>query len=194
MFCRMCGTQLPDDSIFCSSCGARLAGGISTPAQTAPRGDYAAPSYDNVPMDPPYGGSYGQTQNCYQPTGQLIMDAGKVVVYNGTKTIGVTYGDGFLYVYDDRLEFHKKHGTMAGMGINVVVGMAVSAVDAKKNPVDTWYYSDIAEVYTAKHVGLIGKICIKFNNGKGYSITLSEHGSKTNALVEELCNTINQYL
>ena len=169
MFCRMCGAQLPDGSVFCSSCGARLAGGISTPAQTTP-------------------------QNYYQPTGQLIMDAGKVVVYNGTKAIGVTYGDGFLYVYDDRLEFHKKHGTMAGMGINVVVGMAVSAVDAKKNPVDTWYYSDMAEVYTARHVGLIGKICIKFNNGKGYSITLSEHGTKTNTLVEELCNTINQYL
>ena len=83
---------------------------------------------------------------------------------------------------------------MAGMGVNPVVGMAVSVVSAKKNPADTWYYRDMAEVYTAKHAGIISKICIRFRSGKGFSITLSGHGKEGNAMVEQLCATINKYL
>ena len=199
MFCSNCGKAIPDGSRFCANCGAQVAaawgaapaapqGAYTAPVQAGPQGGYSAP----VQTAPPVyaqpantqpvnayanGGGYGQGQNYYQPTGQMIMDAGKVVVYNGVKAIGVTYGDGTLYVFDDRLEFHKKHGTMAGMGVNPVVGMAVSVASAKKNPVDTWYYRDMAEVYTAKHAGLISKICIKFRSGNGFSITLSGQGN-----------------
>ena len=179
MFCTNCGKELPDGGRFCAYCGTQVAAAFGAAAPAAPQGAYTAPV---------------QNQNYYQPTGQMIMDAGKVVVYNGTKAIGVTYGDGTLYVFDDRLEFYKKHGTMAGMGVNPVVGMAVSAADAKKNPVDTWYYRDMAEVFTGKHAGVISKICIKFRSGKGFSVTLSGHGNNTNSMVENLCATINQYL
>ena len=214
MFCTNCGKELHYGSKFCAYCGTRViaTSGTSAPvtpqrAYTAPvqsaappvydqpAGSYAAPPVYGQPADAyAYGGDHGYGQNYEQPAGRMIMDAGKVVVYNGTKAIGITYGDGTLYVYDDRLEFHKKHGTMAGMGVNPVVGMAVSAASAKKNPVDTWYYRDMSEVYTAKHAGVISKICIKFHSGKGFSITLSGRGNSTNSMVEELCAMINQYL
>ena len=161
MFCSNCGKEITDGSRFCANCGTPVAAAWGA-APAAPQGVYAAPVQNAAPPEYgqpagayAYGGGYGQGQNYYQPTGQMIMDAGKVVVYNGTKAIGVTYGDGILYVYDDRLEFYKKHGTMAGMGVNPVVGLAVSAADAKKNPVDTWYYRDMAEVFTSKHAGMI---------------------------------------
>ena len=182
MFCRNCGAQLSEDSLFCTNCGTRVENAGSAGAPVQPNVSYGQ-------------NSFGGGQNGYfQPTGQLVLEAGKVVVYNGTGAIGVTYGDGLLYVFDDRLEFHKKHGTMAGMGINAVVGMAVSVASAKKKPVDVWLYRDMARVYTAKHAGIISKICIEFHNKKAFSITLSGHGGKTNELVESLCDTINQYL
>ena len=41
MFCRYCGTQVPDDSVFCASCGKNL--GV-TPARTTPANPVAAKS------------------------------------------------------------------------------------------------------------------------------------------------------
>ncbi|MDO4488022.1 MAG: zinc-ribbon domain-containing protein [Eubacteriales bacterium] len=54
MYCPQCGTQLPDDSVFCESCGAK----ISNPGAGAPK----APQYtQQAPLQPQY--SQTQPQN-----------------------------------------------------------------------------------------------------------------------------------
>ena len=52
MFCPNCGTQLPDGSQFCSSCGSRIGAADSQPVQPVPQ-----------PQSVPYG------QMPYQPNG-----------------------------------------------------------------------------------------------------------------------------
>ncbi|MBR3972163.1 MAG: zinc ribbon domain-containing protein [Ruminococcus sp.] len=48
MFCNNCGSQLPDNAAFCSSCGAQV--NVSTqPVYTAPQQQYSVPVYNNTP-------------------------------------------------------------------------------------------------------------------------------------------------
>ena len=55
------------------------------------------------------------------PTGVLLMEANKVSRYDGGGAIGAVTGTGDLYVYDDRLEFHKKSGDQRVLGFLVAV-------------------------------------------------------------------------
>lgn len=215
MFCRFCGARLPDDSVFCENCGARL-DGAPAPAAAPQQNNYRGqePSYEpqqqtyyEQPQQPryqqpqqayyqqPQQPRYQQPQN-YQtgPTGALVYDAGPVNAFKGGGAIGVTYGAGNLLIYDDRVEFHKTSGSHAGFALGPVAGLALSKFDAKKKPVDTWYYNEIEGVHTAKHAGIIKKVVLQFRGGKALSFTLSGHGTATNQKVEELCNVISQYL
>ncbi len=248
MFCRQCGSQIPDDSVFCEKCGARLGGGGNSSGQAMtrnvqdnmqqtssqqnfvqqgypqqpfaqqgyaqqsyPQQGYAQQSYpqQGYAQQPypqqnyaqqPYP-QQGEGQNQYynsQPmmggTGMLVYDAGEVDCFNGGGTIGIVRGGGKLLVYDDRIEFIKTKGTGAGFAVNPIAGLALSHMDAKKNPVETYYYQDISKVRKAKHAGIIAKMVIELKKGKAYSFTLVGHGSKTNEMVDELVNVVQQYV
>ena len=45
MFCPKCGTQLPDGSGFCTSCGNKIGGGAPAPRPRAPREAFKRPGY-----------------------------------------------------------------------------------------------------------------------------------------------------
>ncbi len=198
MFCRHCGAQIPDDSIFCERCGARLSDAAPAAApqpdmyagsRQAPPPAYSQPVYPQQNYAPQYGAPGG-----FGMTGELIYDAGKVTVYNGGGAIGVVYGAGNLFIYDDRIEFEKTSGSQAGFALGAVAGLALSKLDANKNPVDVWYMADIADVHIAKHAGVISKLVIQFHGKKAYSVTLTGRGSKTNQMIEEMCDVIRQYI
>ena len=218
MFCRFCGAQLPEDSIFCESCGARLDNSAAAPLQHPANHYEQQPSQEAEPawyqqqsqqqqpqyrqpqyqqpqyQQPQYQQPQRQMYSQPQATGALVYDAGTVNAFKGGGAIGITYGAGQLLIYDDRVEFHKTSGSHAGFALGPIAGVALSKIDAKKKPVDTWYYREIANVHTAKHAGLIEKIVLQFTNGKALSFTLSGHGLSTNKKVQELCSLIQQYL
>ena len=128
-----------------------------------------------------------------QRTGAYIRDIGKVNIFNGAGAIGVTYGAGFLHMFDDRLELQKTAGTSAGYGVNPIAGLVIAAADKKNHPLDVWYFSDIARIYSAKHAGMISKFVIQFKNGKALSFTLA--GAKNAApQVEEIVQFMQPYL
>ena len=218
MFCRFCGAQLPEDSIFCESCGARLDNSAAAPLQHPANHYEQQPSQEAEPawyqqqsqqqqpqyrqpqyqqpqyQQPQYQQPQRQMYSQPQATGALVYDAGTVNAFKGGGAIGITYGAGQLLIYDDRVEFHKTSGSHAGFALGPIAGVALSKIDAKKKPVDTWYYREIANVHTAKHAGLIEKIVLQFTDGKALSFTLSGHGLSTNKKVQELCSLIQQYL
>ena len=65
MFCDYCGAKLPDDSVFCSACGARLMPLTDTPPMPEPEAAPDVPpmpgSWPGNPM-PPSGGPFTRTQ------------------------------------------------------------------------------------------------------------------------------------
>ena len=206
MFCGYCGAQLEPPGVFCQKCGARQ---VATPApgnqpvmgQPVMNQPVMGQPVINQPvMGQPVMGRpvmnqpvMNQPMGASQPSGAFIREVGKVNIFNGAGAIGVTYGAGYLSIFDDRLELQKTAGTSAGFGINPIAGMAMSVADKKRHPMDVWYFRDIAQVYSAKHAGAISKFVIKFKNGKALSYTLA--GAKNAApKVEELVQFMQQFL
>ena len=78
--CNNCGIQLPDDSSFCTNCGATL-------AQPAPQQTYADPQQPYANPQQPYGvpqqGYYPQRQ----PSG--LATAAKILMIIGTVFMGL---------------------------------------------------------------------------------------------------------
>lgn len=211
MFCGKCGAQIPDDSIFCYKCGAKLvtlpaenAANTTQPAAQTTYSQPAAQTYAQpVNTQPVYAQPVNPQPTYAQPaaasfngaarTGQFVREVGKVNIFNGAGAIGVTYGAGFLAVFDDRLELQKTAGTSAGYGISPIAGLAIAAADKRNHPLDVWYFRDIARIYSAKHAGMISKFVVQFKGGKALSFTLA--GAKNAApQVEELVQFMQQFL
>ncbi|MBR2675481.1 MAG: hypothetical protein IKE28_01030 [Solobacterium sp.] len=110
--------------------------------------------------------------------------------YNGGKAIGTVTGGGDVTVYDDRLEFYKKTGDQRGYALGPIVGAVMSVNSAKKNPVDVYYYRDIANVHKGKYAGLKETIVLELKNGKAVSFVPST--KKGNP--DQIINMISQYL
>ena len=157
MFCMNCGTQLPDGSRFCSSCGA-------------PQQADAAPTFQQPAYQQPVYQQPAYQQPAYaQPVGAMLLDAGKVTRYNGGKTVGTVTGTGDLVIYDNRVEFNKKSGDQRGYMLGPIVGAALAMNDAKKNPVDVYDFYDIKSVRKGKYAGLKETVVLEFRNGKAIS-------------------------
>ena len=170
-----CGKQLPDTARFCSACGAKL----DTEPNEAPQPRYQAPQ-------PQYQRSYN-----YAPQrGALLKEAGKVSSYNGAKAIGTITGTGDLFVFDDRIEYHKKSGSQSGYMLGPVIGAALSINDAKKNPVETYRYHELRDVRTGKYAGLKETLVLEFSSGKCISFV----PASKKADPDELCALITPYL
>ena len=206
MFCGYCGAQLQGSGVFCPKCGARQVATpapgnqpmVNQPVMNQPLMNQPAmnqPAMNQPVMNQPAMNQPVMAQPIGPPqqTGAFLREVGKVNIFNGAGAIGVTYGAGYLSIFDDRLELQKTAGTSAGYGINPIAGMAMSVADKKRHPMDVWYFKDIAQVYSAKHAGAISKFVIKFKNGKALSYTLA--GAKNAApKVEELVQFMQQFL
>ncbi len=173
MFCMNCGTQLPDNARFCRNCGAPQ---MEEPAQPV----YQQPAYQQPVYQQPSGRGYGDGP---QATGALLMDAGKVTRYSGDKSVGAVTGTGELSIYDDRLEFYKKSGDQRGYMLGPIVGAALAANDAKKNPVDVYPYREITTVRKGKYAGIKETLIVELANGKCVSFVPASKKSDPDDLV-----------
>lgn len=189
MFCGRCGAQIKDGAKFCQNCGAPVGGQPAMGQQ--PMGQQP------MGQQPRGQQSMGQQptgqQSMGQPTGAFVRQVGKVNIFHGAGAIGVTFGAGFLYIFDDRLELQKTAGTSAGYGISPVAGLAISIMDKKSNPMDVWLFRDIDSIYSAKHAGTIPKFVVKFKNKSALSFTLAgvRHAAPQ---IEELVGLMQQLL
>ena len=194
MFCTNCGAQLPDGSRFCAQCGApqeAVAAPVQQPYPQQPV--YQQPAYQQpVYQQPAYPQQPSYAPQAPMPTGAFLMEGGKMTRYNGGKAIGAVTGSGELNVYDDRLEFIKKTGDQRGYMLGPVIGAAIALNGAKKNPVDVYYFRDIAQVRTGKYAGLMGTLVLELRDGKAVSFVPAS--GKAGQVAEQLCGLISQYL
>ena len=161
-----CGKQLPDTARFCSACGAAQdAAPVYNEPPRAQRAAGYAPQQPAYPQQP----SYPQSPGYAPQRGALLLEAGKVSSYSGAGAVGTITGTGDLFVFDDRIEYHKKTGSQSGYMFGPIIGAALSANDAKKNPVDTYRFSELRGVRKGKYAGLKETLVLELRNGKSVS-------------------------
>ena len=141
-----------------------------------------------------YGYAGGAGMQRQMPTGAKLRDAGKMTRYNGKGAVGPVTGSGTLTVYDDRLEYYKTSGDQRGFMLGPIVGNLVARSGAKKNPLDVYYFRDIAGVSSGKYAGLLSTLVVSLKDGRSVSFVPAGRGFKTGDLVAELCGMISQYL
>jgi hypothetical protein len=205
MYCRNCGTKLPDDSRFCRACGTPTSVGEVTgfqEIQPNPQERHEQPFFFVPPelrqdfpargdWQPEYGQPGVSRPGTPPVTGALLGQAERVSRYNGDGPIGPVTGSGNLYVYDDRVEFEKKSGDQRGYMLGPLVGAVVARNSAKKNPVDVYEFRDLIQVRTGKYAGMMGTLVLELGDRKKVSFVIGRGGKE---LAEELCGLINQYL
>ena len=158
MFCINCGAQLPDGSKFCDMCGTKQID------RSAPEQSYSQPV-------PPVYSQPAQPQSqpkgfIPQVNGSLLLEAGEFTCFLGGGPIGVVQGQGFIDVYDDRIEFRKTSGAQWGFAANPIVGVLAAQHDKKKKPMITYFFNDIKNIKSGKYSGMIPTFILEFNNGK----------------------------
>ena len=92
MFCKQCGTQLPDDAKFCTSCGADLGGSQALTQPQAQTGPQGAPKPQFTPQ-PSIAGALDTTAAKKKSTGLM---AAIVVVIVIALIVGIIIGSGAL--------------------------------------------------------------------------------------------------
>lgn len=177
MYCRFCGAQIPDDSRFCEKCGGQLGAPAAAPGG---QGGYQQ--------------GYGQQGYGRQSSGALLKDAGKMTRYNGKGAIGPVTGTGTLYIYDDRLEYAKISGDQRGFLLGPIVGNVIMRNGVKKNPVDVYYFRDLAGVTSGKYAGLLATLVLNLRDGKSVSFVPAGRGVNNGDLIQELRNMIQSCL
>ncbi len=159
MFCMQCGQQLPDDARFCSACGAPTVVATNYSQQPVQQVQQPQPAPQPQPV-------YQSAPVYAAQTGALRKEAGGVSSYAGDKAIGTITGTGDLFIYDNRIEYHKKSGSQTGYMLGPVVGAVLSKRDAKKNPVDTYPFNQLRAVRTGKYAGMKKTLVLELSNGK----------------------------
>jgi hypothetical protein len=197
MFCINCGAQLPDGSKFCDMCGTKqidrsaqaqsysqpVPPVYAQPAQPQPNYEQPLMNYSEPQMD------YSQPQSqpkgfVPQVNGSLLLEAGEFTCFLGGGPIGVVQGQGFVDVYDDRIEFRKTSGAQWGFAANPIVGVLAAQHDKKKNPVVTYNYSDIKNIKSGKYSGMIPTFILEFNNGKSLSFAKTAKSKQPQEVID----------
>ena len=101
--------------------------------------------------------------------GTLLLEAGHFTCYAGGGPIGIVQGQGYVDVYDDRIEFRKTSGNQAGFAANPIIGVLAAQHDKKKNPKNVYYFSDIKNIKGGKYSGMIPTFVLEFKKGKSLS-------------------------
>ncbi len=146
--------------------------GFSQAPQQAPQGFSQVPHQGAVQGFTPYEqGAAEAGPRGFAPAanGTLILEAGQFTCYLGGGLIGVVQGQGYIDVYDDRIEFRKTHGASWGYAANPIVGVLAANRDKKKNPKETYYFSDIKNIKPGKYSGMIPTFILEFAKGKSLS-------------------------
>ena len=84
----------------------------------------------------------------------------------------------------------QKRGFMFGP----IVGNLVMRNGIKNNPVDVYYFRDIAGVTTGKYAGLLSTLVVNLRDGKAVSFVPAGKGFKNGDMIQELCGLIQRYL
>ena len=140
---------------------------------------------------PQYQQGFGQRAAA---TGALLLDAGKMTRYNGKGPIGPVTGSGTLHIYDDRIEYKKTSGDQRGYMLGPIIGNLIAREGARKNPVDVYYFRDIASVEQGKYAGTLATMVIHKKDGKAVSFVPGGRGFKTGDIVQKMCALVSQYL
>ena len=140
---------------------------------------------------PQYQQGFGQRAAA---TGALLLDAGKMTRYNGKGPIGPVTGSGTLCIYDDRIEYKKTSGDQRGYMLGPIIGNLIAREGARKNPVDVYYFRDIASVEQGKYAGTLATMVIHKKDGKAVSFVPGGRGFKTGDIVQKMCALVSQYL
>jgi len=219
-FCPQCGTQvLTSTAGTAGATGATGGAGWQQGfgQQQAGTGPAAAPTRGAAPQYQQGFGqrqaSFGQAQAGYgqqqagaapqyqqgfgqraAATGALLLDAGKMTRYNGKGPIGPVTGSGTLYIYDDRIEYKKTSGDQRGYMLGPIIGNLIAREGARKNPVDVYYFRDIASVEQGKYAGTLATMVIHKKDGKAVSFVPGGRGFKTGDIVQKMCALVSQYL
>lgn len=161
-FCPHCGAKLQPNQIFCTTCGMKL--------------DNGAPAAD-VQTD--WGGIPQPLRE--EGTGKLLRKMNGVTKFFGEPAVGVANKIGTLTVYDNRVEFSRKAGfTLAG---------TVSAM--AKSEVETYYFSDVAEITTGTYLAMYTTLVLKLKNGNKVSFCPAMPVSKD---MQTIANLLIHYL
>lgn len=137
--CRKCGFKTTDDEMYCEECGTLLTTEVSKPIN----------------------GGINERIN----GGRLLREYKGYSLYDGKPTVGVAKATGTLRIYNDRIVFEKVLGNAAS-GIFGAIGIAIGAGKAKKDPIVTYYYSNITKVEIGKYGGVYNTVVLINNDGR----------------------------
>lgn len=220
-FCPQCGTQVLTSTAGTPGANGTTGGAgwqqgygqqqAGAGPATAPTRAAAAPQYQQGfgQQQASFGqaqAGYGQQQAGAAPqyqqgfgqraaaTGALLLDAGKMTRYNGKGPIGPVTGSGTLCIYDDRIEYKKTSGDQRGYMLGPIIGNLIAREGARKNPVDVYYFRDIASVEQGKYAGALATMVIHKKDGKAVSFVPGGRGFKTGDIVQKMCALVSQYL
>lgn len=100
MFCRNCGTQLPDGTAFCSNCGQGTTA-TAPPTQAPPvqmQQPAPPPAYQQAPQYPQQPPPYPQTPPIYNPYSQPKSSSTNVAIFLVILAFAVALVVGFLVI------------------------------------------------------------------------------------------------
>ncbi len=186
--------------------GAQSAQGFTQPQQPQGFTQPQQPQGFSQPQQP-QGFAQSQQPQGFTPTGQsagssqprgfapevngnLLLEAGHFTCYAGGGPIGIVQGQGYVDVYDDRIEFRKTSGNQAAFGANPIVGVIVAQHDKKKNPKAIYYFRDIKNIKPGKYSGMIPTFILEFEKGKSLSFAKTSKSKNP----KEVIDLVKRYL
>lgn len=213
LFCGKCGTRIVEvpqsDDMNQNQAQPQTQTQYQPPYQN-PANFYGGPNgqkapYQKVPQMP-YQNTYqnpyqnanqtpyqNMNQNPYQHQGYNPGYGAQPKKYNmiskyiGEPVAGISPATGTMYVYEDRLEFHKVLGSALGNAFGPL-GMAMAAKKEKNSSgkVEVYYFQDIQTAYVGKYMAMMPSVVLVLNDGQVFSFT----GTFTNQSAANVVNTI----
>lgn len=184
--CPTCGTQLQPGQLFCHECGTKTgtaSGPTPTPDPIPAAGPTPEPAPGPIPTPPPAPDPAPAPHK--SGSGQLLHTMKMASLYAGEPKVGLAKATGTLNIYDDRLEFHKKLGSSAGAMFGLV-GMGVARSQAKKDPVETYPLSQVAQCRLGKYGGVYNTLVAVMKDGTVVSFCPAVPGSSEPKSILEL--------